>query len=490
VALLVRLILLARYYCINSDGVIYLRAAEGFFFGDLNTALGSVYPPGYPFLVAALYPLVGSWELSGQAVSLVCGVLLLLPLYGLFRRVFDERVAWLAAFLAAVSPFLALYSVHVRSESLYLLLATSAVYVLVMAIRERRTAKFFSSGLLAGYAFLVRPEAIALVALIPAFLAVLWIGGGAFDLAFIGRAAAGLCTGFFLFALPYIVYLSIDTGQIGALSRKAGITLAINLQESGLLDADEATAEKDIDHVGFVEYIRAHPLRYAKKAISDLLPAVGVYFEALHYSYVPFLLLGLLLARREGFHDKERLLVLGLVGFYVFSFALIYVKRRYALQAVPLSLAWVAYGMWWTWEWLQVRLKPSNARLAALTIALLFCAGTLPKTLKAVSKEKAYVREAGLYLKDISKRGALKIAALDYRIGFYAQAETLLLSGMSRPELAAKLRANDADYLAAELKALSRAFPDLPADPQRYGLALEKTFVGSRQDQLLLYRVL
>jgi hypothetical protein len=146
--------------------------------------------------------------------------------------------------------------------------------------------------------------------------------------------------------------------------------------------------------------------------------------------------------------------------------------------------------MYCTWGWLQAHFTPRKARMAGLAIALIFCAVTLPKTLKSVSKEKAYVREAGLYLKSLPKNRELKIAALDYRIAFYAEATTVMLSGMEQLELAAQLRERGSDYLAAEAKALRRSFPDLAAQPHRYGLALEKTFVGSRQDQLLLYKVL
>ena len=40
----VRLYLLWRYYCISSDGVVYLRAAKDFYAGDIAGALASVSP--------------------------------------------------------------------------------------------------------------------------------------------------------------------------------------------------------------------------------------------------------------------------------------------------------------------------------------------------------------------------------------------------------------------------------------------------------------
>ncbi|MGE5218532.1 MAG: ArnT family glycosyltransferase [Chloroflexota bacterium] len=489
-AVVVRLFVLMRYYCINSDGVYYLRSAQDFLSGDVKSGLASVYPPGYPLLIAAVYPLIRDWELTGQFLSFVFGVLLLLPLYGLLRKVFGERVALIAALLAAISPYLVRYSVHVRTESLYLFLSTAAIYLFLRAIEERRLTRFFLGGLVAGYAFVVRPEAIGFVALIPLMLLARWVIWKDFSFTSVARSAAALCLGFFLFALPFIVYLSIDTGHFGALSRKAGITLAINLTESGVLDADDASvAEGGIRSLEFIEYVRQHPVQYFEKAVSDLLPAIGVYFEALYYSYVPFLLIGLFLLFRDRLGDKQESLLLGFVAFYVFGFALIYVKRRYALQAVPISLAWVACGMLWLWDWLQTRYAPPKAHAIVVSVALIFLGATLPKTLRSVSAEKAYIRDAGRYLKTLNRDGALKVAVLDRRITFYADAKTVSLVGVEPTELSAKLRKSAPEYLAVEAKGLQKFFPDLAVDPARYGLKLEKIFTGTRKDRLLVYKL-
>jgi uncharacterized membrane protein len=96
----------------------------------MAAGLASVYPPGYPGLIASFYPVVGDWEIAGQMVSVVCGVLLLFPLYALCKELYGDKVALLACLLATISPYLARYAAHVRSESPFVLLATVAVGVL------------------------------------------------------------------------------------------------------------------------------------------------------------------------------------------------------------------------------------------------------------------------------------------------------------------------------------------------------------------------
>jgi 4-amino-4-deoxy-L-arabinose transferase-like glycosyltransferase len=486
----VRGYLLWQYYCITWDGVEYIRAAKKFFTGNVSAGLQSVYPPGYPLLIAAAHPLIGDWELAGQCVSIVCGILLLLPLYWIFNQMFDGKIALLACYLAAINPFLALYSVHVRSESPYLLLSATAFYLLFIAIERRAMARFFAAGLIAGYAFLIRPEAIGFLLIVPGVLLLRWWCWREQSGVALLQPVGALTAGFVIFALPYIAYLSVDTGRVGAISRKAGVTLAINLQESGLLDAEGHGRESDVSEFVFTDYVLRNPLSYLKKVTSDLPAAVWTFFQALYYSYLPFLLLGLFVALRKDFFHRSHLLLAGFVLFYVFGFALILVKRRYALQAVPLSLAWVALGMVCLWDWLRARLSFQTAKLTLALIALLFVASTLARTLKPVSREKAFVRQAGWYLKERNLNGDLAVAAFDERPAFYAAARSILLSPQMDPgNLSGFLRDQKADYFAAESKTFAKFLPAVSRQPESYGLVLEEQFVGTRNDRMLVFKV-
>jgi 4-amino-4-deoxy-L-arabinose transferase-like glycosyltransferase len=488
-AAVVRFYLLWQYYCISWDGVYYIRAAEAFYRGDFFGGLQSVYPPGYPLLIAAIYPLTGDWELAGQMVSLSLGVGILFPLYWMFRSLFSEKVALLSCYLAAVSPFLTLYSAHVRSETPYLFFSALALYHFLTGIQRRSRGDFLWGGLIAGCAFLIRPEALGYLLIVPGVLVLRWLRQKKIGLAWSLWSMSLLVGGFLVFALPYIVYLSIDTGRFGAVSRKAGVTLGINLKESGILDEEDLARYGAAESLVFTDYIRQHPWRYGKKVALDLIPAVGVFFEALHYSYVPFLLLGLYLAFRDSFWDRHDLLLLGFVFAYVFGFALILVKRRYALQAVPISLAWVALGMWYFWDRLRASVPIAKATVIAGFVALVFVGATLPKTLKAVSREKAFVRETGRYLKALNKNGGLRVAALDDRVAFYAETGTIQLSGVEAARVRNYLREQRADYLAVEAKSLEKMFPQIFHNPTRFGLALEKTFIGTRKHRMLLFKV-
>ncbi len=111
----VRLYLFANYYTINNDGVHYIQSARDFWSGNWLAGLDSFYPPLFPLMLAVAFPMTGEWELAGQFWPLILGVLIILPLYGLLRRLFGQKVALVALFCYAVSPNLAVYQSTIRS---------------------------------------------------------------------------------------------------------------------------------------------------------------------------------------------------------------------------------------------------------------------------------------------------------------------------------------------------------------------------------------
>ena len=407
----------------------------------------------------------------------------------MFSLVFGEKVAVVASFLAAISRYLALYSVHVRSESAYFFFSCLVLFLVLSGQGNNLVWRSLLAGVVGGYAFLVRPEALGFLVLIPLYPIILFTTTRGFGLGQVSKSITALCIGFLLFALPYVVYLSIDTGQIGTISRKAGVTLAINLQEDGYLASDDLPNQDDVGSLVFTDYLRRHPVQYLQKIISDLPEATWTFLKALYFPFIPFLAVGLYLVFRERFWQRSDCLLLGFVLFYVYGFALFYVKLRYVVQTVPIALGWVALGILWLWDYLRQKLLSKQATIVAFSIGVVLLGATLPKTLKPISLEKAYVRESGLYLRNLNKTGDLRIAALDDRVAFYARAKSVLLNSGDSSNLADQLHEQRANYLVGETAALNRFHAGLTENPQKVGLLLEKTFPGTRNDLMLVFKV-
>lgn len=473
-ALAVRLYLFANYYTINNDGVVYLEAARRFWEGDWLEGLASFYPPAYPVMTAYVYPLVGDWELAGQLWPFALGLLVLFPLYGLLRRIYDARVARVALFFYALSPYVARLSLEVRTEIPYLFFSVLALYFFQRGLDQRAVRDFFLAGITSGFAYLTRPEGIGLAAVGAIYVFYRAKSRGGWRSCF--APAAVLLLGFVLLAAPYVAYLRWDTGG-WAISRKAGLAFSMAMARHGV--ASDEIVVQDSGRADIIGFIMSHPLTYLKKIFTDSFRALGFYFEALHYSYLPFLLAGWLLFFRGRFWEKGDFLFLLLIMFYLAAFALIHVTRRYGVPLVPFSLGWIAAGAIFLAERGGAVVGARLQRAWVGALLTLFIAGTLPKTLQAIGWDKFYLREAGVYLK--AKDGAA-IGTNNARAAFYAAGKNrvYLVDGAGLPALLDK----GISYAALDDAGLRQAGRAL----EERGWQVEKEFSHQGKERLVVYR--
>ena len=114
-------------------------------------------PPGYPFFLAALYMIFGHSYAAVKIAQSLLGALTCLVIFLIGERLFSRRVGVIAATLAAVYPFLVLYTGFLLSETLFVFLSTVFLYVFVR-LRERYASKWIAlGGLVLGAMNLIRP---------------------------------------------------------------------------------------------------------------------------------------------------------------------------------------------------------------------------------------------------------------------------------------------------------------------------------------------
>lgn len=175
---------------IQRDGVTFIRYARML----LNDTRGAIAEfdqhAGYPALVAlvhtAVAPLygdpdgIGPWELSGQLVSLVFGVIATMGVWAWVGLSVNWRVAWVASGLFALGRKWAMLGADVMSDATALGLWVWAVVLAILVARRIRDRGGWwgvvllaaGTGVLAGGAYLVRPEGLGAVGV----AALLWLG--------------------------------------------------------------------------------------------------------------------------------------------------------------------------------------------------------------------------------------------------------------------------------------------------------------------------
>ncbi|WP_165228024.1 glycosyltransferase family 39 protein [Aquisphaera insulae] len=162
------------------DGLKFIRVARQFQVDSWPDAVrGADVHPLYPALIAATEPVVSrmighgpdAWRISAQVVAAIASLGLLVPIYGLTRRLFDERIALMAAAILALLPVPAEVGHDTLSDSLGLLATLATLRFGAVAIRTRAWQPALAAGLAGGIGYLARPE----VVVAPMAVALAWV---------------------------------------------------------------------------------------------------------------------------------------------------------------------------------------------------------------------------------------------------------------------------------------------------------------------------
>ena len=162
----------ARYafeHRLDKDSVGYISMAEKVAKGKINEAiyLNPRMPPLYISLLAlGEYSGMGA-ETAGVIVSLLAGILIIIPVFLISKKVFGSKIGLVSAFLVATHPYLIRLSTEVMRDSLFLFLVFSAIAFAVCAADQSGVSrKWYFSGAFAGLAAMTRSEGTFCIAAI------------------------------------------------------------------------------------------------------------------------------------------------------------------------------------------------------------------------------------------------------------------------------------------------------------------------------------
>lgn len=180
-ALVILLAILPRAYAIahteviQRDGVTFIRYARALESSSFSSVSAFDQHPGYPLLLATAHRLVygastapETWEHTGQAISLVMGVLATVGVWALSGLAVNWRVAWVAGGLFAIGRKWSMLGADVMSDATMLCFWVWSLVLVVLAAQRSLQSPSSSpiaagglaaaAGALSGLAYMVRPE--------------------------------------------------------------------------------------------------------------------------------------------------------------------------------------------------------------------------------------------------------------------------------------------------------------------------------------------
>jgi 4-amino-4-deoxy-L-arabinose transferase-like glycosyltransferase len=389
---------------IESDGARNLRMAELLQQGRITDALlvQTPTPPLHPFLTALLEPAVGNLYATGVVLSVLLGGLAVVPLYGMARRAWDDRVATVAAALYAFLPAVIDFQIEPMTEGTFMFFFFSAMAVGWRALEESSWEQTAAAAGCAALAWLSRPEGIYLL---PLFVAAALMRFGRFTPVAVGIfLAVWIVIGF-----PYLSFIHAQTGRWQvSLSPYPGMIrdLLTGVRPPGAPGGD------------FDEYrvVQEHGM------ILGGARHLSAYFfgKVLFYVLGPFLVLGLFrLKPAEGQRRLAAFLLLAAVG-YLTPIALSFIastpfSHRFLLVPAALLLPVVAVGIARAADWTRRR-EALPVFVAALCVAMAV------RDFRPRRADKIGMKEAGLAIREAIGPGK-RIFSTSIQIPFYAQSE-------------------------------------------------------------------
>ena len=127
----------------------------------------ALVPPGYPYLLAAIFRLFGLFSLHSAFVILtlqaIVSALTCIPIHAIAKRVNVPRIASYAVWAWVIYPFSIYYSTVVWEWALTAFLFTACLAVLLRLHTVERTSLWIAFGLLYGITALVNPAVLSVL---------------------------------------------------------------------------------------------------------------------------------------------------------------------------------------------------------------------------------------------------------------------------------------------------------------------------------------
>ncbi len=253
-----------------NDGPDFLWQADQLLAGQAGAALAHPYHPLYGALIAALAWISNlATDSAAIIVSILAGVLTVVAITcataRLVRGSGARRVTLATGLVAAVHPRAVNYSAEISSDGVFLACVTLAVATLLAGIERRSASRQVAAGLLAGLAYLARPEGLFVGAVVA-----LWMATTAMREREVGRVVsvgARVALGTVIGVAPYV-------GAIHEISGEWALSMKPSVGAVGLTNITEETGEVPATSPhGWAEVV---PAAAASPAPSDQTPRTRV----------------------------------------------------------------------------------------------------------------------------------------------------------------------------------------------------------------------
>jgi hypothetical protein len=430
-ALLPRALAFLQPQIITIDGTLYVKMAKLFSQGKYAGTPGSYFNL-YPFMILLIQRLIGDWELSGQLISTVLGVLTVIPVFLLGRSLYDERVAWLSALFYLTLPNFVQFDISVLRDPTLWFFVLITLWLVWEGLKKKQTPFFGLASISAGLAALTRVEGFILWVLLLFYVAFRKVSG-------IPRRRKALNMALLIFVFPALLSpvlfsLGKDTSQTALMEMTSFSLNFIMAHTSRMLKPEDPIAVMGQKTYDSLPQRSQDALELASRhrwvlAISEVIHK----FVKSANLLIILILIGFWQRKKEGFKSSDRYLLFTFAGLFIMSVfycrQIYYFSTRAGLTLVVPSLFFAGYGLGFVAEMLSQGINRFTSGWSFVKkylphLLTIFCIiAFLPQGIHFKRTDKFIQKEIGLWLGANGYQGSVIMGPESLlRLAFYANA--------------------------------------------------------------------
>lgn len=342
--------------CISTNGLFFVSLAENMLNGGYDSAYIAYIPPLYPLLITISNFLVNNLEVSGQIISAISGVGIILILYRLGKEMFDSRIGILMAVFGIISPIFNTYSSRVMDDMPYALFYTCAVYAGWKFLKKQDYKSGIWFAVFAALSYYIRPEGLGIIIIVSGWF-VFTISWKLSNILKHASLIIAINLFFIVCAIPQIYLIYKTTGEFSFSGKTSYVLRDIDKFDStkSILKKDtmpDSRIYEDSERVAyenqgrFLGIIINHPKLIIKKLIYNLKGYLSRIPRAIGYLITIPLCFGIVYRKEVKYRKKEELFLLSIIVFNIIALSLFKEKYRHLISAAPLLYIWCAIGIY------------------------------------------------------------------------------------------------------------------------------------------------
>ncbi len=444
-AICLRLPHLISPYVINPDAIDYIISAKVLAQGKWIEGFQLSHASIYPVLISLLGPLVGDWVWAARAITILFGVITIVPVYYISRKLIGWPWSAVPPLLYCLSPTLTHYSMDVIREPTSWFLLFSGIWTIFKAWESRRAIWYLLGGILLFFATANRLDGLTALAGILAWKAMRLVSERGF-LRF-GKEIS-------LVLLPFLVALVVLLAFFpGALRRYDFLELGTygrQLQGAFLATGglEEAKVKEVLEGISYGRLRHFFSSAWENRYLLLLWDLLKHWMGSAHPLLLIMSVLGFISWGR--WKDDPRWWLLFLLALiwsvvaYVRICGAFAISKRHLGPLVICGYVFAPLGLSCAKEWVSRRRRAYPPKLPVMLFLCLLALSTLPLSLRPQRQEKIVRRVAGEWIKSQGIEAPI-VATAHKVIAFYAEGIWLPLK-----DLIEGRGSSGVDFLVAE----------------------------------------